>query len=282
MPPSDPPDSTAGGRFPADLMEAGAYPTATEGFDHGLAVLALGYPYWLVQGGEGYRLLVESKALSAVREELACYDRESIGWPPEPASEPVPGRRAEFATPLLWAAAVYAVYVCQGQWPGRLEGAGALDAGAVFGRGEWWRIATALFLHADFGHLVSNEISGLFTFSAVVSTMGRRRGWLLLALASVTGNLAIVAVHHAVPYSSIGASTAIFAGLGLMSGRAIRMILRAPQPHPWRSVLVPLAAGATLLGLFGAGGVEVDVGAHLTGFSAGVLWGFAAGIPGAN
>jgi membrane associated rhomboid family serine protease len=278
MHPPDPPDPAAGGAIPADLSEAGEYPTAAAGFDHGLAVLALGFPYWLVPGGAGYRLLVEPDALAAVREELACYDREAAGWPPAAVEEERTRRGMEFLTPLLWGAAVYAVFFCQGVWPGRWERLGALDSQALFGRGEWWRAGTALFLHADFGHLVSNELSGIFTFSAVATTMGVRRGWTLLALASVAGNLAIAAVHSRVPYTSIGASTAVFAGLGLMTGRAIRRVWDAGRPRPWRPVFFPLGAGITLLGLFGAGGVEVDVGAHLAGFVSGVILGFAYGL----
>lgn len=276
MAPPESPGDAAGGGIPADLAVAGVYPTAADGFDHGLAVLAIGSPYWLVQDDAGYNLLVEPGALEAVRVELDCFDRESAGWPPPAPPVDRPARKTEFFTPVLWGASVYAVFYCQGLWPGRLERLGALDPGAMFGKGEWWRAATALFLHADFGHLVSNELSGIFTFSVVVTTIGIRRGWTLLGLASVAGNLVIAAIHYSVPYSSIGASTAVFAGLGLLTGRAIRRVVSGAGAHPWRPVFVPLAAGATLLGLFGAGGMEVDVGAHFTGFASGVLLGIAA------
>jgi membrane associated rhomboid family serine protease len=277
MPPPDPSHDTAGDPFPGDLADAGAYPTAEDGFEHGLVVLAMGRPYWLVPGDTGFRLLVEPQALEAVREELACFDRESVGWPPMPPTEG-PLRRFELATPLLWALALMASYCAQGLMPGRLEDAGALDSQAVFDRGEWWRLGTALFLHADLGHLISNMLSGIFAFSAVLSTIGRRRGWLLLALGSVTGNLAIAALNYPGPYRSLGASTAIFAGLGLLTGRAIRAVQWEGRPHRWQSVFAPLAAGITLLGLFGAGGLHIDVGAHSTGFAAGLIWGFAGGI----
>ena len=173
-----------------------------------------------------------------------------------------------------------AVYWCQCRWPDRLEDAGALDAQAVFDRGEWWRPLTALFLHADLGHLVSNELCGIFAFSAVLSTIGLLRGWLLLALSSVTGNLAIAALNYPGAYRSLGASTAIFAGLGLLTGRAIRAVGADNRARRWQSVFAPMAAGVTLLGLFGAGGIHVDVGAHATGFAAGLIWGFAAGNSG--
>lgn len=266
-------------RDPPDLVEAGVYPDSSAGFDHALVVLAVGESCCLAPSPAGYRLLVEPAALEFVREQLACYDRESVGWPPPEASIERPARQADFFTPLLWALAVMAVFWCQRRWPNVLEAAGDLNARAVFDQGEWWRSFTALFLHANVGHLVSNLLSGYFAFVAVLTTIGRGRGWLLLAVAAVAGNLAAAAINYPGPYQSLGASTAIFAGLGLLTGRAVRGLRRPGRTHPWRAVLAPLAAGGTLLAMFGAGGAHTDVGAHLTGFSAGLLLGFAAGLP---
>ena len=274
MPSPDLSSDATNGRVPGDLAEAGVYATATAGFDHGLVVLAMGQPFWLVPSEAGYRLLVEPPALAAVHGQLACFDRESLGWPPRAAVEARPARKLELFTPLLWALVILAVFWGQGVWPGRGEEAGALDAQAVFDGGEWWRLGTALFLHADVGHLVSNLLSGIFVFAAVVSTIGRRRGWLLLGLASITGNLTVAALNYPGPYRSLGASTAIFAGLGLLTGRAIRVLRRPGRPHPWRAMFAPLAAGITLLALFGAGGLHTDVGAHLDGLRRGPGPGF--------
>ena len=281
MPLMSSPDVPAGAtneRDSTDLVEAGVYSTSAEGFEHGLVVLAMGESYYLAPSDNGYRLLVEPAALAAVREQLAYFDRESIGWPPRPAVEERSVRRLELFTPLLWAFLVMAVFWGQGAWPGMWEEAGALDPRAVFDQGEWWRLATALFLHADVGHLVGNVLSGVFVFAAVVSTIGRRRGWLLLALASLAGSLAVAALNYPGPDRSLGASTAVFAGLGLLTGRAIRVLQRPGRPHRWRTVLGPLATGLTLLGLYGAGEVHTDVGAHLTGFAAGLVLGFAAAL----
>jgi hypothetical protein len=66
----------------ADLVEAGIYPTSEGGFEHGLVVLAMGQPYWLIPSEAGFRLLVEPGAFEEAREQLARFDRESVGWPP--------------------------------------------------------------------------------------------------------------------------------------------------------------------------------------------------------
>lgn len=262
--------------LPEVLAEAGVYATTQEGFDHSLVVLALGYVCWLMPFDRGYRLLVETSKVSHVRAELMSYDRESAGWPPPVAPDKPALARLDFVTPLLWALAVLTVF--RGQWrhPEWID-AGALDASAIFGRGEVWRILTALFLHKDAVHLVSNLCSGLYFFAAVLSVFGRTRGWLLLGLAAMAGNLAVAAMHYPGDYRSMGASTAIFAGLGLLTGRAVRNATGTGHPHRWRLVFVPFAAGLTVLALYGGGGPTVDVPAHVTGFAAGSVLGFVAG-----
>jgi membrane associated rhomboid family serine protease len=263
-----------------DLAEAGCFASRREAFEHGLVVLAVGEPYWLVQSEGRFHLLVERPALGLVRDELACYDRESLGWPPAPPRRT--GRTLELASPLLWAISAALVFGLQGFRPGLLEDWGSLDSQGVFDRAEWWRPATALFLHADIGHLVSNLAFGILAFSAVLSSVGRWRGWALIAAASLTGNLAIAALYYPGPYRSLGASTAIFAALGILTGRAIRAVVRDPASRRWQAVFAPAAAGLTVLALFGAGGFEVDVGAHATGFAAGVAWGFGLGARGGS
>ncbi|MBI4623756.1 MAG: rhomboid family intramembrane serine protease [Verrucomicrobia bacterium] len=274
-------EAAASERIPEDLVEAGVYPTFAAAFEHSVVVLAMGQACWLFRSENGHRLLVEPQALDAARKQLACFDRESIGWPPQPVGGNVARRETEIITPLLWSLVVLAVFRGQGERPGWTL-SGVLDTQAVFDRGEWWRLGTALFLHADPGHVISNALNGILAFSAVLTTIGRRRGWLLLALAALTGNLAVAAMNYPGPYRSLGASTAIFGGIGLLTGRAIRLVARADHPHRWRAMFVPLAAGLTVLGLYGAGGMQIDVGAHLTGFIAGLVLGFAAATRGAG
>jgi rhomboid protease GluP len=263
---------------PAELVTVGVYPTFSIGSEHGLVVLAMGLPYWLVPSNDQFALLTEAASASRVQEQLARFDRESVGWPPPPFEPAMMTGRADLVTPLLWALVVMATFRAQQTWSG-LTALAALDAAAVFGRGEIWRIVTALFLHADLGHLVSNLLSGIFVFSAVTSTFGRVRGWLLLALAAMAGNAFSVAALGTTSYVSIGASTGIFGALGLLTGRAIRVGAGAGARRRWKAMTVPLVAGVTVLALYGTGGVRVDVGAHLCGFVAGLAFGFIGGRP---
>ena len=264
-------DESAGG-LPAELVQVGVYPTYASGSEHGLVVLAMGLPYWLVPSADRFALFVEPAATEAVREQLARFDRESLRWPPAPPEIAGIVRPLDFGSSMVWAALLLGAFYAQARWP-ELIAIGALDAGEVFSRGELWRPFTALWLHADLGHVTSNLVSGLFVFAAVASTFGRRTGWLLIAGAAVLGNFAAAAAQLPEPYRSVGASTAIFGGLGLLTGRAIRRTWRSPGPRRYHAIFVPLFAGYCLLALYGADGLRVDLGAHLCGFVAGLLLG---------
>jgi rhomboid protease GluP len=263
--------------IPDNLVEVGEYRTHGEGFNHGLVVLAMRRPYWLIPQGDSFRLFVEPEIADTARQQLASFDRESVGWPPRPIRDEVVAREFEFILPLFWAVIVLAIFRAQMEWPA-LTTMGVLDTEAVFGRREWWRLATALLLHADGGHVISNAVSGIFVFAAVTTTLGRWRGWLLLLLASVVANFAVAGIKAMEAYRSLGASTAIFAGLGLLTGRSLRRAAHSGHPYRWRAIFVPFAAGATILGLYGAGGLHIDVGAHVAGFIAGIVFGYIAGM----
>lgn len=257
-----------------ESVDAGVYSTQAEGFLHSLVVLAMGEACWLVEAEDGHHLQVRPRVLDAAREQLASFERESIGWPPPATVDVMPPRIHAPLSPVLWVMAVFAMFWAQGNWPGLTE-AGLLDASRVFQHGEWWRAASALWLHGDLGHLVSNAGGGFLVFSALVATLGATAGWGWLAFSAVAGNIAAVFVHRGDDYRSLGASTAVFAGLGLLVGRAVRVMSRSSHQQRWRLLLTPLASGAVVLALFGAGGVNIDVLAHATGFGAGLITGFA-------
>ena len=276
----EPPAALATDPLPEGTVDAGIYGTHAEGLEHSLVVLAMGEDCWLVPDENGHHLRVEPAALYAIQRQLACFDRDNAGWPPpRPELEAAPaGRQRLPLSPLFWVLAALAVFWAQQTSPVLTE-AWLLDAGRVFEHGEWWRIGSALWLHGDLGHLVSNAGSGLLVFSAVVLTFGLAGGWLRVLAASLAGNFAAVALHHGDNgYRSLGASTAIFAGLGLLTGRAVRVAGRAGPRRRSRPMLVPFAAGLAVLGLFGAGAgdANIDVLAHATGFGAGLVAGFIA------
>ena len=73
-------------------------------------------------------------------------------------------------------------------------------------------------------------------------------------------------------HRSIGASTAVFAALGLTAGYVWRAKLMAQDRWPYR--LGPIVGGLALLMYTGTGDENTDIGAHLMGF----VCGFAGGM----
>jgi rhomboid protease GluP len=153
---------------------------------------------------------------------------------------------------------------------------GALDAGAPR---EWWRALTALTLHLDQEHLLGNLLFGVFAGIAAGRLLGPGIAWASILAAGALANYAEILIAPAT-HRAVGASTAVFAALGLLSGLAWRqrLSLRERRWYAW----APLIAGICLLTLLGAGSAHVDVLGHALGFLFGVGFGWIyarAGIP---
>jgi rhomboid protease GluP len=148
---------------------------------------------------------------------------------------------------------------------------GSLDAAT---RGEWWRAVTALTLHLDQEHLLGNALFGAAAGMAASRLLGPGVAWVSILGAAVLANCAETLITP-ITHRAVGASTAVFAALGLLSGMAWRqrLTLRERLWYRW----APLIAGICLLTLFGAGSAHVDVLGHALGFifGLGVGWVYA-------
>ena len=126
-------------------------------------------------------------------------------------------------------------------------GAGRLEAGALL-RGEWWRAVTALTLHIELDHLGGNLAFGGFFGYFIGRYLGPGVGWLAVLLAAGGANV-LNAWAQGAAHRSIGASTAVFAALGLLAAYTWRRgFLR---DTPWRARIAPIVAGLGLLGVHG-------------------------------
>jgi len=155
-----------------------------------------------------------------------------------------------------------------------LPGWDLLGAGAMSGRlvqaGEWWRAWTALTLHWDAEHLLGNlGFGALFGFFAA-QQFGNGRAWLLTVLGAGAANL-IEGLVLSPDYVSAGASTAVFATVGLISAATWQM-RRAQHVPGWRRA-APLVGGLMLLAWLGTEGEHTDVLSHGLGFAAGLALG---------
>lgn len=137
--------------------------------------------------------------------------------------------------------------------------------------GEWYRCTTALLLHADSMHLAGNLLGIAIFATAVCSITGWGVGWLLILASGISGNL-INAYVYEYGHSSIGASTAVFGALGLLSSYQFLKKIRSSVSR--FQVLLPLGAGLALLAFLGSSS-HTDIMAHLFGFLSGVFMGLA-------
>jgi membrane associated rhomboid family serine protease len=264
------------------LVEVGSYPTLEKAHEHALVVLAMRQPCLVtdVDSTEGYTLHAEPESASAVSKELADYDSEQI-TPVRTVSPHYEAFRfsAGWGVYGLWAAALIVAYIRELGNPS-LADLGASSSIAFMGQGEWWRPFTSLFLHADLPHLVGNLLSGMLFGTLVSKCLGALRGWTLILLCGTAGNAITSAVTYPQSFTSVGASTAVFGALGILSGIGFLSLLRARLRLPWVRITAPLVAGVILLGWMGGGsaGSNTDVLGHVFGFTSGLAAGLGFGF----
>jgi membrane associated rhomboid family serine protease len=130
-----------------------------------------------------------------------------------------------------------------------------------------WRTVTALTLHADLAHVLSNAIACLVFITAVAWWLGPGVGTWLVLLAGAGGN-ALTALAHGPSFNAVGASTAIFGALGILAARQV--VARRRGRAPGRKAWVVIAASLVLLSTLGTG-PRSDVLAHFFGLLVGSL-----------
>jgi membrane associated rhomboid family serine protease len=235
-----------------------------------LVLTARGLPFQRQAALHGWELWVPLADAEAAASELTLYRRENsrqIGV--RPVEEVGEGRNGVVWYIAVLGAVFFAVHAALFgfDWlaAGRLEGAGIRA-------GEWWRAVTALTLHLELDHLGGNLAFGSFFGYFVGRYLGVGVGWLAVLLAASGANLLNAWVQSPL-HRSIGASTAVFAALGLLVAYTWR---RGFLKHtPWRARIAPIVAGLGLLAFTGTAGENTDLGAHLFGFIAGFGGGLA-------
>jgi len=238
--------------------------------ERGFVLHAVGIPSQVAWLGRAWALLVPAEHLSAASAHLEQYTHENPPRRRPAVPEPLHGGAwlgsAGYAAVILWVAYLAGGLALNADW---LD-VGGLAVGATRG-GEYWRAVTALTLHLDIGHLLANLGFGVVFGLLAGQLFGPGVAWATVLLAASAANLLNAFV---LPDShwSVGASTAVFATLGLLAAYSWR---RRGQEDRWAYRWAPLVAGVILLGFTGAGGERTDVMAHLTGFAMGALAGVA-------
>lgn len=148
------------------------------------------------------------------------------------------------------------------------QDAGLMDAVAV-SRGEWWRLFTAVFLHADAGHFALNASIGLFLLGLTMGNFGTGVGLLAAYVAGAGGNVTTWLIFTD-GHRSLGASGMVMGCVGLLASGAI--LSGTPPTRRWRYLTAGLAAGVMLFTSLGLSPGS-DVLAHFGGFVSGLLLG---------
>jgi len=191
------------------------------------------------------------------------------------AREQRPATRYAGAGAVFMALLLLAFFAVTGPRAGGSEwfSAGASDAERVL-HGEWWRTVTALTLHADSAHVLSNVGIGTLVIGAVMRSEGVGWGAALVLASGAAGNLVNAWAHHAL-HSSVGFSTAVFGAIGILGGLSYMHGQR--RMRRLRPAWTALGGSLALLALLGTGGERTDLFAHLFGGLAGVGLGLLAG-----
>ncbi len=262
-----------------EWVDIGSYHSLDDAYDHGLVALAMGESIRVEaseQPGQ-FDLRAEVEAAPKISAEITEYENEisqtalptviPSNWTKHPAG---------WLYVLVWAASLVTVFHSQSQDPTLADRYASSSIGLI-GRGEWWRPFTALFLHGDGPHIVGNLASGTVFGVLVAKSIGPLKGWIVILLAGAAGNAITSIVTYPEYFSSLGASTAVFGALGILSGTGLVENVREDVRMPWVRSFAPLLAGFILLGWLGgaAPGSNTDVFGHVFGFCAGVVAGVA-------
>jgi len=240
--------------------------------DRALVLASFQIPHQLVDDGGSCAIVVPARWSAQASSELQLYDEEN----PPVHVKPVPRIEYQDAVPGLVG---YVLVLClvagmagysffQSNWfvAGRIDG-------ELIRNGELWRLFTALTLHTGVKHLVGNLVFGVFFGLFAGRLLGSGIAWLAIVLAAAAGNgintLLLDASHRA-----IGASTAVFAALGVVAGYVWSGKLMSQSANRWSNRYGPIVGGLALLMYTGTGGPNTDIGAHFFGFACG----FAAGL----
>jgi rhomboid protease GluP len=241
--------------------------TRRQAMDWSLVLASQGIDPTIQKAGQGFELIVPAESLESAQQAIQKYRTETRGWH---------WQRMVFQDGVIfhWASLCWVVLITVFHWVGShadLATRGIMDTGAV-AHGQWWRLFTSVWLHADIGHLAMNAAIGVVLLGFVMGRFGIGPALAAASLTGVGGNLFAWAASTQV-HRSLGASGAVMGCLGLLAVQSALMIRRG-SAHPRKWIVGGLASGCLLFVLFGTN-PESDVLAHLGGFISGLFVGAA-------
>ena len=258
--------------FQSEYAQVRHCATLADAEQYMLVLVAMGIESFVKQDTNGFALFVEASEHDRAASELLAYDVENrnVKQKLEPKRLAVP--RSEAAM-LYWVVLLF-FFAAERNHAFSIDWlrSGAAQAGLIMD-GQWWRAVTALTLHVSSAHLLGNLVFGTVFSLLLAQILGSGVAWAAMIVAGTVGNIAN-AFLHASGHTSIGASTALFAGIGLLA--ALRQSEAEESKRSFRSLRrwAPLAGGFMLLAFLGFSGERTDILAHVLGFLAGLAGGW--------
>ena len=252
-----------------DLTEVRRCSERHQAEQYALVLTAMGIQSVITPEGKFTALYVAHEDVVRANDELAAYDSENRERPPERVWLRPPMPRVEVAM-VYWVVLLFFFAAARHEafsfdW----LGAGAVQTGLML-KGEWWRAVTALSLHASGAHLLGNLVFGTVFLMLLSQVTGAGVAALAMITAGAAGNV-LSALVRSPEHTSIGASTAIFAGIGLLA--ALRQARRQHFEFSALRNWTPVAGGLALLTFLGLSGENTDILAHVLGFASGIAAG---------
>jgi rhomboid protease GluP len=175
---------------------------------------------------------------------------------------------------ILLNVTAFLVEIGVGGWndPEVLHRTGALDPYSVVVRHEYWRIATALFLHAGFLHLAFNCFALYVLGPGLERALGTVRFvvcYLISGLASGAGVIGLTLMRLVEPAQLVGASGSIMGIVGAWAG----FLLRHRHATLAKQRLANVAMIVVIQIAFDLSTPQVSMAAHMCGLIAGFLLG---------
>jgi len=248
-----------------------------EAMDWSLALLSQGIEPVVdyIPETASWGLVVPAEEYERARETISLYQLENRRWP----------WRRELLQPGLlfdWGSLAWTALLVFFYWIGTradLPSVAAMDSVAA-SQGQWWRVFTAVWLHADLAHLAGNAAIGFVLLGLTMARYGTGAGLLAAYLAGAGGNLLVWLLSHT-RHLSLGASGMVMGALGLLAIQSLPLRLRtaasvtgfpARPSRPSKYVVTGVAGGVLLFVLLGVA-PGTDVLAHAGGFVSGILLG---------
>lgn len=255
------------------------FSSLAEANDHGLVALAMGEDCRvdLEESENAFVLQVETEPTPRLERELDEFSEEMAISRAQPRAHDGKLHPAGWVWYFAWMALLLVVYRWQGLPGVSYDRFLSSSHGLIDGQ-QWWRPFTSLFLHADLPHLAGNLLTGLGFTVFVARTFGAWKAWLLIFLCGTLGNAWNCWLQYPDEFDSLGASTTVFAALGLLSGSGFVENWRMRPHWTWPKVVAPVLAGVVLLGMLGTGkDPQTDVLGHVCGFITGLGAGAVVG-----